>query len=185
MTEIYARLARIEARDEIRQLAARYALALDSRNVAELVALFVADVDVGNGSRGREALAEWFDGILRPYTVTFHLIGNHIIDFDADPDRATGIVYCRPEHQVGDEWIVMPMQYWDRYKRQEGRWYFRSRSVHPFYAADVRASPSADRFHFPGNPLIHGADLPERWPSWQQFWATGESARDHQTNEKE
>ena len=80
------RLAKLEAHEQIRQLAARYALALDSRDVATLVSLFVDDVQTGDGRVGREALAEWFDPILRPYRTTFHIIGNHIIDLvDEDP----------------------------------------------------------------------------------------------------
>ena len=166
------RVERLEAIDEIRQLAARYALALDSRDVATLVSLFVEDVSTGEGRTGREALAEWFDPILRPYEITFHLIGNHVIDFDGD-DRASGVVYCRPEHEVGDLWVVMPMQYWDRYERRGGRWYFRSRRPVVFYAADVLEHPLRiqDRFHFPGNPMITKAELPEKWASWHAFWS--------------
>jgi hypothetical protein len=165
------RLGRLEATEQIRQLASRYALALDSRNVPDLVALFVDDVRTGDGGVGREALAAWFDPVLRPYGITFHLIGNHVIDF-VDDDHATGVVYCRPEHEVGGQWIVMPMQYWDRYERRDGRWYFKSRSVHPFYAAHLTENPTAleGRYNFPGNPLVTRADLPERWASWQSFW---------------
>ena len=166
------RVERLEAIDEIRQLAARYALALDSRDVATLVSLFVEDVSTGEGRTGREALAEWFDPILRPYEITFHLIGNHVIDFDGD-DHASGVVYCRPEHEVGDLWVVMPMQYWDRYERRDGRWYFKSRRPVVFYAADVLEHPLRvqDRFHFPGNPMITRAELPEKWASWHAFWS--------------
>lgn len=172
-TDIESRLLRLEAHEEIRQLAARYAAALDRRDVDALAALFVEDVIVGNGSIGRAALAEWFDEILRPYRTTFHLIGNHVIDV-VDDDHATGIVYCRPEHEVGDLWIVMPMQYWDRYERStDGRWCFRSRAPKVFYAVDVLQHPLAvpGRFNFPGNPMITTAELPDRWESWQAFWS--------------
>jgi hypothetical protein len=174
MTNIEARLGALEAREEIRQLCARYALALDSRDVPSLVSLFVEDVGSLGGGVGRDALAEWFDTILRPYTTTFHLIGNHVIDL-VDQDHATGVVYCRPEHEVGNLWIVMALQYWDRYERRAGHWYFKSRSVHAFYACDVHESPLdvPGRFHFPDNPLITGADLPQRWASWQSFWQEG------------
>lgn len=167
-----ARVQRLEAMEEIRQLASRYALALDSRDVDTLVSLFVEDIHVSEDSSGREAMAEWWDPILRPYTTTFHLIGNHVIDL-VDEDHATGVVYCRPEHEVGDLWVVMPMQYWDRYERRDGHWYFRSRKPHVFYAADVLEHPLQveDRFHFPDNPLITKATLPEKWGSWQAFWA--------------
>ena len=174
-SDIERRLLRLEAAEEIRQLASRYAAALDRRDVEALAGLFAEDVAVGNGEVGRDALARWFDEILRPYRTTFHLIGNHVIDLVGD-DEATGIVYCRPEHEVDDLWIVMPMQYWDRYVRgTDGHWYFRSRSPKVFYAADVLEHPLRveDRFHFPGNPMIHRAELPDRWESWQQFWARG------------
>jgi hypothetical protein len=166
-----ARLRALEAYEQIRQLAARYALALDSRNIGELTGLFVEDVRTADGGVGRAALAESLDTALRQFTTTFHLIGNHIIDL-ADEDHATGIVYCRPEYEAGDLWIVMPLQYWDTYERRDGTWYFESRSIHAFYAADVAENPATlpGRFHFPGSPIVAKADLPERWESWQRFW---------------
>ena len=51
--------------------------------------LFVDDVRVGDGRTGRAALAEWFTEILRPYTTTFHLIGNHLIEL-VTPDSTVG-----------------------------------------------------------------------------------------------
>lgn len=169
---IEQRLARLEAYEAIRQLASRYAAALDRRDVGAMVELFVEDVRTGDGGVGRDALAAWLDPVLRPYRITFHLIGNHVIDL-ADDDHASGIVYCRPEHEVGRQWIVMPMQYWDRYERRDGAWYFKSRTPKVFYAADVLDRPSdvAHRFDFPGNPMITSAELPEREESWRRFWA--------------
>ncbi|MFC0864876.1 nuclear transport factor 2 family protein [Sphaerimonospora cavernae] len=172
-TDLAARVRRLEAVEEIRQLVSRYALALDSRDVTTLASLFVEDVRTHDGRVGREALADWFGEILRPYGITFHLVGNHVIDF-VDEDHATGVVYGRPEHEVGDLWVVMPMQYWDRYERRDGHWYFASRSTKVFYAADVEENPLRvpDRFNFPGNPFIHRAELPERWESWRRFWGS-------------
>lgn len=171
-TELERRIDRLESAEAIRQLAARYALALDQRDVPTLVSLFVPDVQTGQGGVGHAALAEWFDPVLRPYRITFHLIGNHVIDF-VDADHATGVVYCRPEHEVGDLWVVMPMQYWDRYERRDGVWSFKSRKPVVFYAADVLEHPLRvpGRFQFPGNPMIHSAELPERWESWTTFWS--------------
>jgi hypothetical protein len=171
-TDLEARVQRLEAIDEIRQLVSRYALALDQRDVQTMAGLFVADVRTHDGRSGRDALAKWFGVILRAHRTTFHLIGNHIIEL-VDEDHANGTVTFRPEHEVGDLWIVMPAQYWDRYERRDGHWYFRSRSVHAFYAADLLENPSAqpDRWHFPDNPFIDHADLPERWETWRAFWA--------------
>ena len=50
---------------------------------------------------------------------------------------------------------------------------FRSRRPVVFYAADVLEHPLRvpGRFHFPGNPMITKAELPDRWESWQAFWS--------------
>jgi ketosteroid isomerase-like protein len=176
-TSLAARIERLEARSEIAQLVARYALALDSRDVDALVALFVEDVAIGDGRTGRAALAEWFDGVLRPYRATFHLLGGHVIDLH-DATHASGILYCRPEHEVGDLWIVMALQYWDRYERRDGQWLFKSRKPQVLYSADVAENPLAveGRFNFPGNPTLHEATLPHRWESWRRFWREEDAA---------
>ena len=58
-------IERLIAHDEIRLLASRYAVAVDSRDLDELVSLFVDDVRVGrdgdgNPLVGRDALRESF-----------------------------------------------------------------------------------------------------------------------------
>jgi hypothetical protein len=166
------RLQRLADLEEIRSLAARYALALDSRDIETLVSLFVDDVQLADSGSGRAALATWFDSGLRRFTVSFHLIGNHLID-RVDSDHATGTLYCRAEYQVGDRWIVMPQQYWDRYERRDGVWRFGYRTARAFYAADVLEAPTAlpGRGHFAGDGLLEAVDLPEHWASWQQFWS--------------
>ena len=58
--DLAARLARLDAYQQIRQLPHRYALALDTRNIDDLVALFIEDVQVGRDQWGRPALREWF-----------------------------------------------------------------------------------------------------------------------------
>jgi hypothetical protein len=51
--ELARRLDRLESLDEIRQLVARYALALDMRDLDALCGLFPEDVRVGRDGRGR------------------------------------------------------------------------------------------------------------------------------------
>jgi uncharacterized protein (TIGR02246 family) len=94
------RVERLEAHEEIRQLVARYALALDQRDLDALCGLFAEDVRVGRDGRGRDALKAWFDATLREqFTGTAHVTGNHVIELRG-PDRAEGVVYSRNEHET-------------------------------------------------------------------------------------
>ena len=165
----------ISAHEQIRQLACRYAEAVDSRNLDALVACFVADVQVGRDKFGRDALRQWFGKVLRTFGVSIHFIGNHRITL-LDDDHAEGVVYCRAEHGVGDDWLVMMIQYWDTYERADGQWYFRRRKEKVWYGTDQRPSPGGalmDRW--PGRePKV--AALPAEWPSWTAFWAERNSS---------
>jgi ketosteroid isomerase-like protein len=155
--------------EEIRQLACKYAEAVDSRDIAGLVALFVTDVQVGRDGRGRAALAEWFDRVLRTFSVSIHFIGNHRITFE-DAAHASGVVYCRAEHEVDGEWIVMMIQYWDTYEYQDGAWLFRRRREKVWYGTDALHSPVGDlKDRWPGRPPATAA-LPDAWPTWSEFW---------------
>lgn len=161
-----ARLDRLESTDDIRQLVHRYALAIDSRNLDDLVELFVDDVRVGDRT-GREALRAWFLDALARIGPSIHFVGNHVIEFDG-PDRATGIVYCRDEVERGADWAYGYIQYWDRYERRDGRWYFVRRRFHRWFMVDALARPRAGA-GIDADGLTTGR-LPEAWPSWARFW---------------
>jgi ketosteroid isomerase-like protein len=123
------------AYEEIRQLAYRYALATDSRDIESLVGLFVDDVRVGRDAVGRDALRQSFTRQLRAVGVTILQVSNHVIDFD-DDDHAHGVVYCRGEIQDGDRWIVQTILYEDTYERRDSRWYFVRRKHLLWYGAE-------------------------------------------------
>jgi hypothetical protein len=53
---LLARTERIEAIDEIRQLASKYALAIDMRDLDAIVGLYIDDVKVTKEEKGRQAL---------------------------------------------------------------------------------------------------------------------------------
>lgn len=126
-TALIARIDRLESLDAIRQLPAKYSLALDMRDSDAWVNLFPEDVRVGGGKQGRKALRDWFDEThSKQFDGTSHHIGGHIIEFD-DPDHAQGIVYSKNEHECGAEWVIMQMMYFDNYERIDGTWYFRRR----------------------------------------------------------
>jgi ketosteroid isomerase-like protein len=162
-------IERVIARDEIRQLAYRYALAMDSRDIDDLVGLFVADVQVGSKARGREALRQSFEEQLREVGVTILFVGNHVIEFEQD-DLARGQVYCRAEVQDGDRWIHQAILYSDRYQRRDGRWYFVRRLHRLWYGVEAAGNPLQQApADWPENHTGRGS-LPEEWETWQKFW---------------
>ena len=70
---IEERLDRLESLDEIRQLAAKYSVTLDMRDLDMHVNLFVPDVRVGKNGEGRQALKVWADSTFRDkFTGTSH-----------------------------------------------------------------------------------------------------------------
>ena len=168
--EVQARLDRLESLEEIRQLVSKYALAIDCRDLDALVHLFVDDVQVGRDRHGRSALKEWYDDLLRHrFGQTAHLVANHIIEFDGI-DRAHGVVYCRAEHEMGERFVIVLLQYYDDYERHDGRWLFRRHRPLYWYACDVTERPvGGRRLRWPDGDPADG-DLPEWWPSWREFW---------------
>jgi hypothetical protein len=164
------RLDRIESELAIRQLPVRYALATDSRDIDGWVRLFVPDVRVGRDASGRAALAAYTAPRLRAFRRSVHFVGAHQVDLDpADPDRATGAVYCRAEHEVGDQWIVMDICYFDTYRRVDGEWLFQRRKAKHWYSADLLDRPQAVGFNGWAHP--RPATLPGDFPTWDPFWA--------------
>jgi hypothetical protein len=171
--DVMARLDRLESLDDIRQLAAKYSLALDMRDLNAMAGLFPADIRVGKASSGREALRQWLDETLRhQFTGTAHHIGNHIIEF-TDADHAHGVVYSKNEHETGDEWVIMQMMYIDDYERCAGQWFFRRRLPLYWYAVDLNQPPIGDnKMRWPGREAYAGS-FHEYFPSWKAFWARG------------
>jgi ketosteroid isomerase-like protein len=166
-------LERMLAITEIQQLAQRYAVYLDARDLDALVSLYVPNVRVSREASGREALRADFDRSLRAVGATFLLVGSHVVDF-TDDAHASGVVYTRGEIQDGgpdsERWVVQAIQYHDRYEKREGRWLFVRRKHLLVYGAELGV-----------NPLTLG---PAQWPkrqtglgtvpwsleSWQRFW---------------
>jgi hypothetical protein len=122
------------AQEEIRDLAAAYALACDLRDAARLTALFDSGAQLMVHMPGAEArVRQAPDGIssipalLARYGQTFHFTGLHRIVVDGD--AATGDVYCDAHHRTGRQDLVMHIHYEDRYRRGADGWRFARRDV--------------------------------------------------------
>ncbi len=163
-------LERLAAHEEIRQLVARYALAVDQRDVDALVELFVADVDAGRLGRGRPALRRFFDDSLSNIGLSILAVTTHVIDVH-DATKASGVVYCRGEIEVAGRLVHQAIVYDDEY-RHDGRWLFVRRRHRLFYGSAVGIDPlGLPPANWPARHEGRGT-LPEEWESWQRFWAT-------------
>jgi len=168
----YRDIRQLFAYEQIRQLAARYAVALDSRNLDALVALFVDDVQVGRDGRGRDALRKTFDSTLRSVGVTILNIGTHVIDL-IDWKRANGLVYCHGEIQDGDRWIHQAILYRDTYERRGRQWYFVRRIHELWYGAEQASNPlTLPPANWPEHHDGRGT-VPESFATWHEFWNKG------------
>jgi ketosteroid isomerase-like protein len=158
---------------EIQQLAHRYAVYLDARDLDKLVALYVPDVRVTPQTRGREALRADFDRSLRAVGATFLQVGNHIVDF-ADATHASGVVYTRGEIQDGgpesSRWIIQAIQYHDSYEKRDGRWLFVRRRHLLVYGAELGTNPlTLAPAEWPMRQTGRGT-VPWSLATWQRFW---------------
>ncbi len=168
--ELADRIDRIESALAIQQLAVRYAMAVDARDIDGWLVLFVEDVDGGRNGKGRDALRQFIVPAVRKFYRTIHYVAGHRIDF-TDAYHATGQVYCRAEHEDGDKWVVMGICYFDDYERRDGNWFFVRRRERHWYAADVLEQPMSPAM--PVWPAEGGipATLPLKLSHWSAFWA--------------
>lgn len=174
--EIEERLARLEAYEEIRQLAAHYALFVDTRDLQALSELFVPDVEVGRHGRGRPSLVDSFRTGLDGLGFTILSVTTHVIDL-VDPSSATGEVYCTGEIDRDGVLLRQKILYRDAYRRVEDEgWRFVRREHLLWYSAplghDPRHLPPAN---WPKGHIGRGT-VPEVFASWQRFAAESGTA---------
>ena len=169
--DLDARIARLEALDEIRQLAAKYAVALDMRDFDALANLFVDDIGVPGKRQGRAAMRQWYDTeIRRSILGSAHGVLGHVIDV-YDADRASGLVYSRNDLETESTWVIELLAYLDAYERRDGHWYFRRRTPLFWYQSDITDPPVGPRKMRWPNTQAHDGAFHGVFPSWEEFWA--------------
>jgi uncharacterized protein (TIGR02246 family) len=130
------RIARLEAKDEIRELTARYCHAVVDGDAAAIAHLFCRDGSFETGgtvTAGHEALEAFYvQGVGERTHKPF--IQNHVIEF-VDHDRATG--RCSVEIRIFQRGkaITAAGHYLDEYRREDGQWRFASRRFYPYHFA--------------------------------------------------
>jgi len=147
--ETAARLSRLEDLHAIRDLSARYALAIDTRDYAALGELFTADAIFGGTSDGAASLTG-SDRIVASLRArleaggpTYHCVHDVVATLDReDPDVAHGIVTTHAEMRSGADTVIKAVRYIDDYRRVAGRWRVGRRLL--TFPIDESALPSVD-----------------------------------------
>jgi SnoaL-like domain len=170
LADLQARIERLEALDEIRQLAAKYAVALDMHDLDALVNLFVDDVGVPDKHHGRAALRAWYDTAMRRDVLgSAHGVLGHVIDVH-DADHASGLVYSRNDLEAESVWVTELLAYLDSYERRSGHWYFVRRTPLFWYRSDITDPPAGpEKMRWPDSAR-HEGGFHEAFPSWNDFW---------------
>ena len=111
-------------REEIRDLALRYARALERRDPDAMADLFVPDASVGAAGSGTEAIRELTRAGLEASPVIVLLVANHLVEVTS-AHEAAGEVWSHGFAQTHDEGFVEQLiRYEDTYRRHDGRWLF-------------------------------------------------------------
>jgi len=163
----------------IQQLAIRYAVKVDQRDIAAVAALYTPDIDCGHWGRGRDAVIKMYGENDSTMAVSIHQVTNHLVDL-VDADHATGVVYLLAEHQQHDgSWARLAGAYHDNYECRNGQWLIAKRRL-LFWYRDSDTLPSTVKRDTTYRVFAKWPTLPEAWPSWTQFWSEHEvPARPH------
>ena len=163
-------LERAVARDEIRQLAYRYAGAVEKRDVDAMVDLFVPHARFGSYGEGPDALRRLMHETMAGSLFAVILVANHLIDFDGS-DHAAGEVWAHCHAQTErDGFLEQLIKYEDRYVRHEGRWLFLHRRHRLWFGVGHRESPlRQDAADWPARQVGVG-DVPLADPMFLAWW---------------
>lgn len=174
-TDLEQRIARLEAREAIRQLVFDYSTAVDDRDFERIAEVFCADSTFGHAdgrdtTTGRDAIVEFYrtrTGLMGP---TYHYPHSHRIDF-TDDDNATGTVLAHAELALEGTTYQVGLRYADTYRREDGAWRFGSRTICFLYFMPLSelingGLGAPDRKRYPDVGPV-SADLPETLATWR------------------
>jgi hypothetical protein len=139
----------IADRLEIRDLTARYAYYVDTFQTDKIMALWTDDAifdesRVGTGLHKHAAgIRAFFESVKQTVTHQAHITSNHLIEEISDT-TAKGIVFSIVEAVTIAGNMRAIVYYADDYVKQNGRWVFSSRVIHPLMPFDTAAFDKAN-----------------------------------------
>ena len=171
------RIQRLEDREDIRSLAARYTFAVDNRDLDAIEACFAENArfrsrDGVMKAEGRAAIMKQFEGRFSVLGPGAHYSHDHVIWFDDEkPDAARGLLSSHAELVRHEQPMIASLRYDDAYAREGGRWVFADRLLSFFYYLKtedyVKRLAGEKRMRAYDTP--QNADFPEALPSWRAY----------------
>jgi len=143
MVDLESRIRRLEHREQIRDLAVRYALAFDNRDLSTLRALFTPDCVIRTlageiKGDGLEGVMSHLSRALDRLGPSYHVVHGHLIDVaDGDSEQATGVVTAHAESMRPEGQMIIAMRYHDSYRRVGDVWLFQERMQTFLYLVDI------------------------------------------------
>jgi len=139
MTTLEKRIEALEAKDEIRELTARYCHAVVDGDVEAIVRLFCRDGVFRMRRKvvsGRDELRAFYGGGVSGQTHK-PFIQNNVVALDGD-DEADG--RCSVEIRIVEAGVPYTCagHYLDRYRREEGQWRFANRHFNAYHYVPLR-----------------------------------------------
>lgn len=154
-------------REELRDLVARYALAVDDHDLATLETMFhpeaVFDRD-GHVAHGWAEIAETLGASMRGFRLMLHTPHTNLVEL-VGPGTARGASSGHAELVTSRGVLVAAYRYADEYARLDDRWVFTRREVRFIYATSAleyaATLPEPDRVRFPGEAPRSSAVVPQ------------------------
>lgn len=169
MASIEDRLYAVESKLEIQELAVRYGLAVDDRDVEAILGLFARDSVLKTMAgrvkgHGVDQVVDYFVTHFADLGPTNHFVNGHVIRLEAE-GVASGTLLSHAEIIRDGRPMVTAMRYLDRYVREQGTWRFQERVQTYMYFCPVEEYPAAlgDRLSIRTTP---GAPTEGDWPAW-------------------
>lgn len=178
--DIEARLARLEAESQIRQLVARYCFYIDDRDIGKVRSLFTPDARLRSAdgvmdATGVDAIIEQYHGRFAVLGAGWHFMHDVLLDFVDDGAReARGRVSGHAELWRLGQMMIAGLRYDDVYRNTPGGWRIHERTISFLYYVPLAQYP--DILRTPLRNLAYGeprpADFPEGLPSWVAYEAS-------------
>ena len=177
LSTLTRRIGALEDRLALRELVARYGIAVDDRDIDTLESLFTPDAifrsqDGVMNAQGRAAIIEQFHGRFAALKATNHVAHDQLVELDTtDPDRASGLVSSHAEVWRNSQALIAALRYRDQYRRHAGRWCFAERTLSFLYYLPVGeyAAALGSRLRMRAYGDQRPADYPEGLPSWRRY----------------